>query len=73
MGIKKSKRVAFTFDDAALKTLEQLTTDPTPFHCHCCGHPLITGPSRQVVLRNPETGETRTVSLPSVKLAGGGL
>lgn len=59
----KSKRAAFTFNDEQVEKLEELTSG-TPPRCCCCGQTIMTAPSRQVVLRNPTTGETRVVDMP---------
>lgn len=67
MGIK-SKRVAFTFDERSLKTLEQMRAEGVDLTqtCPCCGQPRPSRAPAQVTLRNPD-GTERVVVAPPVR------
>lgn len=64
MGIK-SKRVAFTFDERSLKTLEQIQAEGVDLTqtCPCCGQPRPSRGPAQVTLRNSD-GTERVVAIP---------
>lgn len=64
MGIK-SKRVAFTFDERSLKTLEQIQAEGVDLiqTCPCCGQPQLSRAPTQVTLRDPD-GTERVVAIP---------
>ena len=77
MAEKKSKRVAFTFDERSLATLENMTEDghftsmaDTVRESLQISRALQSQVKKgftEVVVRNPETGEERVVIIPSLE------
>ena len=72
--MSKSKRVAFTFDERSLKTLEQMTSEghfssmaDTVRESLQISRALQTQAKQgytEVTMRNPDTGEERVVVIP---------
>lgn len=77
MGIK-SKRVVFTFDDASVKTLQQMTEEGS--YCsmaECVRESLQITQAIQsqaqrgfteIILRNPNTNQERTLIYPRLRI-----
>ena len=77
MSAKKSKRVAFTFDERSLATLEDMTEDghfssmaDTVRESLQISRALQTQVKQgytEIVVRNPDTGEERIIIIPSLE------
>ena len=77
MTTKKSKRVAFTFDERSLTTLEEMTDEghfssmaDTVRESLQISHALQNQAKKgftEVIVRNPETNEERVIIIPSLQ------
>jgi hypothetical protein len=77
MNNKKSKRVAFTFDERSLATLEDMTmegkfstmadTVRDSLQISRALQAQAKGGFTEVVVRNPETGEEKVIVIPSLQ------
>ena len=77
MNNKKSKRVAFTFDERSLSTLEEMTTDGhfssmadtvrDSLQISRALQSQAKGGFSEIIVRNPETGEERVIVIPSLQ------
>ena len=77
MSTKKIKRVAFTFDERSMSTLDEMTQQghfssladtvrESLQISHALQSQAINGFS-EIIVRNPETGEERVVIIPSLQ------
>ncbi len=77
MSDKKSKRVAFTFDERSLNTLENMTEEGNfssmadtvreSLQISRALQAQMKQGFTEVIVRNPETGEERVVIIPSLQ------
>lgn len=77
MAERKSKKVAFTFDERSLATLEEMTeegrfgsmadTVRESLQISRALQSQATKGFTEVIVRNPETGEERVVIIPSLQ------
>ena len=77
MNNKKSKRVAFTFDERSLDTLEDMTkegqfssmgdTVRDSLQISRALQSQAKGGFTEIIVRNPETGEEKVIVIPSLQ------
>lgn len=77
MASKKSKRVAFTFDERSLTTLEEMTNEghfasmaDTVRESLQISHALQSQAKKgytEVIVRNPETNEEKIIIIPTLQ------